>query len=152
VDSTMTTQSQPSLVDTFRNVLAEGLTMHLHSSTQSKEVFLWLQGGPLPEDRGRRRSQSRAASPHLLCWRPTGSVSRRAYQLDLSEVLFVEVGKQTPVLRTGSGAGVDEDHCLSLITPNMSVDFEASSKVEREAMAQGFALLINDIKTGDYLV
>ena len=41
---------------------------------------------------------------------------------------------------------VDQDLCFSLVTSDQSLDLEATSKMEREAMAQGFSMLMATIE------
>jgi hypothetical protein len=39
-----------------------------------------------------------------------------------------------------------EDLCFSLVTDKVTVDLEASSKVERDALVQGFSLVVGGLR------
>ena len=53
-------------------------------------------------------------------------------------------GKQTNTFHLQLSRGALEDHCFSLILnrTNDTLDLECKSKVERDALAQGFSILI----------
>lgn len=117
-----------ALLASFRSVLADGLTITLHSSEgRPKQVKLWL-------------------IDHQLRWAPKNAIIKKRHKMYLEEVLFVEKGKQTATFARNSARNAPEQCCFSLVTQNETLDFEASSKMEREAMCQGFTLCLEDIK------
>lgn len=125
--------SDTTLVNTFRSVLAEGylVTMHMGKG-RPKNIRLSLD----PRDSA------------ILRWTSTKSLTRKVHSMNLHDVLFVEVGKRTTNFTGSKSAGVrvNEDLCFSLVTESMTLDIETSSKMEREAMAQGFSMILNDLK------
>lgn len=77
-----------------------------------------------------------------LHWKTIRIFSKKGKQLNLREVLFVNGGKQTKKFHLPGSKNAVDDHCFSLVTSQYSLDFEASSKVERDALVQGFTILM----------
>lgn len=81
-----------------------------------------------------------------LNWRTVKLFSKKGKQLNLREVLFVNWGKQTNKFHLPTSKIAVDDCCFSLVTAKDTVDFEATSKVERDALAQGFTILLARFK------
>lgn len=81
-----------------------------------------------------------------LHWKTMKYFAKKGKQLNLREVSFVHWGKQTNKFHLPVSKNAIDDHCFSLVTSKYSVDFEASSKVERDALAQGFTILTTRFK------
>ena len=83
---------------------------------------------------------------NVLYWsggRPVNGVR----ELSIHDILFIDIGKNTAGFLSGkSAAKVSESLCFSLVTATQSLDLEAASATEREAMAQGFSMLMATIE------
>lgn len=122
-----------ALIDTFKSVLSEGYHVTLHRSTgKPRAVRICID----------------AEDPTALRWSVVKSITRRQYSLDLSDVTAVEIGTRnfTKNALTSTELPHYEDMCFSLTTQTSSLDIQTTSKMEREAMAQGFTMLTDDIR------
>lgn len=118
----------------FVSVLSGGVTLVLHNTKGVLSINMNLIGNEL---QWKTTKSSLATTPS------------KTSKLALESILFVETGKRTAILRGGAAIAVDEEVCFSLITADTTYDFEASSKVERDAFAQGFTMLLEEIKELD---
>lgn len=125
------TSSDKTMGDTLRGVLKHGMVITVHTTEGSKSVTMFLVGSELQ-------------------WRSAHLFSRKTKRLELTSVICVEWGKKTNTFRSKGGAskGVPEDLCFSLVSNAQTVDLEASTKVERDALAQGFNHIISELKRG----
>jgi hypothetical protein len=128
-------KSDKALMDTFVKVLSQGITVKMYALKDKapKEVKLTLSGMT------------------TLQWKATSSRSIMAAfktnKMDIKQIKTVEWGKRTPVFAQPIAEQVSEDLCLSLVNEDKSksLDFELSSKVERDSVAQGFSILVNTL-------
>ena len=117
-----------ALRKTFHSVLKEGMTMVLHTSDKNpKQIHLMLVGTELR-------------------WKAAKVFARNMYKIDLRDIKYVEWGKRTNTFQKQASSGASEDMCFSLITEKVTVDLEASSKVERDALVQGFSLVVSGLR------
>lgn len=117
-----------ALRKTFHSVLKEGMTLLLHTGDKNpKQVHLTLVGTELR-------------------WKAAKVFARNLYKIDLRDIKYVEWGKQTSTFQKHPSMGASEDLCFSLITDKVTVDLEASSKVERDALVQGFSLVVGGLR------
>lgn len=124
--------SDQTLLNTFISVLSEGLTITMHGSKgRPKQIKLWLEGD------------------YTLKWASTKALVKKKKKMNLHDVLFVEVGKQTTNFARATARAANEDLCFSLVTQTTTLDLESSSKMEREAMTQGFSMILNDLKANE---
>ena len=112
-----------TLLTAFTSVLRQGITISLHTLKGVKQISLTLSGTELK-------------------WQSLKVFVRKICKLDIKDILYIEMGKKTTNFKLPGASSVLEDYCFSLITNQESIDLEASSKVERDALAQGFAILI----------
>ena len=59
--------------------------------------------------------------------------------------MYVDVGKQTTALRRVENASVPESLCFSLLTKEGSLDLEANSPRERDALISCFSLVLDEV-------
>ena len=59
--------------------------------------------------------------------------------------MYVDIGKQTTALRRVENAAVSESLCFSLLTKEGSLDLEANSPRERDALVQCFSLVLDEV-------
>eukprot|EP01035_Chromulina_nebulosa_P021957 gene21957-28427_t len=115
---------------TFTRVMSDGMTLTLHTQKGPKNINMVLNGNE-------------------IFWKTSKMFpSRKQYKLNLREIIAVKLGKDTPNFKLPSAASVPEDTCFSLLTDKITVDLQLSSKVERDAVAQGFASFVNEFKQG----
>jgi hypothetical protein len=69
----------------------------------------------------------------------------KLHQVPLSHIMYVDVGKQTTALRRVENASVSEALCFSLLTKEGSLDLEANSPRERDAMVSCFSLVLDEV-------
>jgi len=112
-----------TLLTAFTSVLRQGITISLHTIKGVKQINLTLSGTELK-------------------WQSLKVFVRKISKLDVKDILYIEMGKKTTSFKLPGASSVLDDYCFSLITNQESIDLEASSKVERDALAQGFAILI----------
>eukprot|EP00903_Cladosiphon_okamuranus_P007953 g7677.t2 len=120
-----------ALLGTFMEVLSEGLPIKIHrSSKRPRKTTLWLK------------------DTDTLVWASKRAIGpRQWHKLHLGGVKSVQAGKGgSDSLIIGSGESADENACFSLTFPKVSIGFEAASELERDALVQGFAMLVEDIK------
>eukprot|EP00521_Asterionellopsis_glacialis_P009190 CAMPEP_0195286164 /NCGR_PEP_ID=MMETSP0707-20130614/3722_1 /TAXON_ID=33640 /ORGANISM="Asterionellopsis glacialis, Strain CCMP134" /LENGTH=326 /DNA_ID=CAMNT_0040345763 /DNA_START=190 /DNA_END=1170 /DNA_ORIENTATION=+ len=69
----------------------------------------------------------------------------KLHQVPLSHIMYVDVGKQTTALRRVENASVSETLCFSLLTKEGSLDLEANSPRERDALVSCFSLVLDEV-------
>jgi hypothetical protein len=69
----------------------------------------------------------------------------KLHSVTLTNIMYVDVGKQTTALRRVENASVPETLCFSLLTKEGSLDLEANSPRERDALISCFSLVLDDI-------
>jgi hypothetical protein len=60
-------------------------------------------------------------------------------------VLYIDVGKKTTALKRLDDVKVPDPTCFSLLTQNGSLDLQASSKLERDALVSCFSMILDDV-------
>lgn len=111
--------NDPQLRDTFKAVLQEGILLRRHDPTggQVALVKLWLSGAGALSVLGDGESE-----PALL---------------RLRDVIKVAAGKAA-----GSQSTAIDELAFSLVTRSAQVDLEASARLERQALIEGFRMLL----------
>ena len=69
----------------------------------------------------------------------------KMHQVPLTHIMYVDVGKATTALRRVENASIPENLCLSLLTKDGSLDLEASSALERDALVNCFSLVLDEV-------
>jgi hypothetical protein len=69
----------------------------------------------------------------------------KLHQVPLSHIMCVDIGKQTTALHRVENAAVSEALCFSLLTKECSLDLEANSPRERDALVQCFSLVLDEM-------
>lgn len=85
---------------------------------------------------------------------PRGEVTKpkmgKLHQVPLSHIMYVDVGKQTTALRRVENAAVPEQLCFSLLTKEGSLDLEANSPRERDALVSCFSLVLDEVHAANW--
>jgi hypothetical protein len=69
----------------------------------------------------------------------------KLHSVPLSHIMYVDVGKQTTALRRVENASVPDVLCFSLLTKEGSLDLEAASARERDALVSCFSLVLDEV-------
>jgi hypothetical protein len=69
----------------------------------------------------------------------------KLHSVALTNIMYVDVGKQTTALRRQENASVPESLCFSLLTKEGSLDLEANSPRERDALVGSFSLVLDNV-------
>ena len=69
----------------------------------------------------------------------------KLHSVSLANIMYVDVGKQTTALRRVENASVPESLCFSLLTKEGSLDLEANSPRERDALISCFSLVLDEV-------
>jgi hypothetical protein len=131
-DEALLSADQPvndqDLLRTFKKVLASGVNMIQHGATgPAVQIHLSLR-------------------KNVLYWSGGRPVNAKR-ELAIPDIMFIDICKNTAGFVAGSSSkGVEQDVCFSLVTSDQSLDLEATSKMEREAMAQGFSMLMATVE------
>lgn len=83
----------------------------------------------------RKKGMSKDAKPKM----------GKLHQVPLSHIMYVDVGKQTTALRRVENASVNDALCFSLLTKEGSLDLEANSPRERDALVSCFSLVLDEV-------
>lgn len=135
---------EENLKKSLTSLLRGGMTMTQYRALKPpKTILLSLLG----------------VNDNTLRWRSPRLLARNSYEMKLANVTSIEWGKNTSVfLACNEAAAVSNDMCFSLVFEHNAsslsrgqksqdtLDLQASSKVERDLLVQGFTLLIGDLK------
>jgi hypothetical protein len=104
--------------------------------------------------RGKPKTVRLQLTESAITWRTEtrkkGSKDNKAkmgklHQVPLAHIMYVDVGKQTTALRRVENASVSENLCFSLLTKEGSLDLEANSTRERDALVSCFSLVLDEV-------
>lgn len=107
--------------------------------------------------RGKPKSVRLRLTEHDITWRTetrkknaTGKYTNdiklgKLHSVSLANIMYVDVGKQTTALRRVENAAVPESLCFSLLTKEGSLDLEANSPRERDALVSCFSLVLDEV-------
>ena len=76
------------------------------------------------------------------------TVRGTVHVVNLRDVLYVDIGKRTAALRRPEVAPVPDEVCLSLLTSDGSLDLQAPSRPERDALVSCFCLILDEAHPG----
>ncbi|KAL3939138.1 MAG: hypothetical protein SGBAC_006083 [Bacillariaceae sp.] len=71
------------------------------------------------------------------------------HRIALCNVLYIDVGKKTNALQK-LPESVPAPCCFSLLTQNGSLDLQANSKLERDALVSCFSMILDDVHSEDW--
>jgi hypothetical protein len=133
LDESSQIKTDKALLDTFIKVLSQGITLKLHSSKDKgpKEIKLIISG-------------------NNLTWKVTSRSILSGFKtpkVDIRSIRSIEWGKRTDTFNLPASLPTADEVCFSLVTDDKTIDIEASSKVERDSLAQGFTIFINSLNT-----
>jgi hypothetical protein len=112
--------------------------------------------------RGKPKTVRLQLTESAITWRtetrrkagPRGEMTKpkmgKLHQVPLSHIMYVDVGKQTTALRRVENAAVPEQLCFSLLTKEGSLDLEANSPRERDALVSCFSLVLDEVHAANW--
>ena len=72
------------------------------------------------------------------------------HRIGLPNILYVDVGKKTNALTKPENKDVPDSVCFSLLTQNGSLDLQANSRLERDALVSSFSMVLDEVHTQDW--
>ena len=72
------------------------------------------------------------------------------HRIALPNILYVDVGKKTQALKKPENKSVPDQVCFSLLTQNGSLDLQANSRLERDALVSAFSMILDEVHTQDW--
>jgi hypothetical protein len=72
------------------------------------------------------------------------------HRIALPNILYVDVGKKTNALTKPENRDVPDSVCFSLLTQNGSLDLQANSRLERDALVSCFSMVLDEVHTQDW--
>lgn len=134
-----------ALLETFRMVLSNGVDLLQHTRTGNPAKVRLTLHEPKQQQQQHERRQQLGASSAWLAWKAPGRPVNGKKHLPFTEVENVVAGKRGAGFRAAKSSlkGLSADQCLSLLTTGKdSLDLQAESLMEREALVQGFSMLL----------
>jgi hypothetical protein len=71
------------------------------------------------------------------------------HKIVLKQILYIDVGKKTQALQL-TPTSVPDTTCWSLLTQNGSLDLQASTPLERDALVSCFSMILDDVHEEDW--
>jgi len=72
------------------------------------------------------------------------------HRISLCNVLYIDVGRKTNALQRLDITKAPDTACFSLLTQNGSLDLQANSKLERDALVSCFSMVLDDVHDEDW--
>jgi len=72
------------------------------------------------------------------------------HKIAATNILFIDVGKKTSAFLKEENKDVANTVCLSLLTGSGSLDLQASSKLERDALVSCFGMILDQVHSVDW--
>jgi hypothetical protein len=116
-----------SVKSMFTLVMSDGMTLTMHTMKGPKPINMVLSGRD-------------------ILWKTARLFSRKRSKMNVSEILSVVSGKTTDVFRLPAAGSIPDDCCFSIISNDFTLDLQVTSKVERDAVVQGFLALMKEAK------
>jgi len=140
--------SQKILDETMQRLKTRGIRLVAHGvASESKRVWIKLEEDTTSlswQTEFPRKVPNGSGEVSLVMMR--GALHRIA----LPNILYVDVGKKTNALMKKSDSEVPESICFSLLTQNGSLDLQANSRLERDALVSCFSMTLDEIHPQDW--
>lgn len=99
--------------------------------------------------KGKPKSVRLVLTENAIEWRTESNKKKgkvgKNHRVPLIHIMYVDVGKQTTALRRVENAAIPEHLCLSLLTKEGSLDLQASSALERDALVSCFSMVLDEV-------
>lgn len=136
------------IAETMLRLKGRGIRLLAHGvQCDPKRVWIKLEDGASNvtwQTEFPRRVPNQSGEVSIVLMR--GSLHRIA----LNNVLYIDVGKKTHALMRYENQVVPDAVCFSLLTQNGSLDLQANSKLERDALVSCFSMILDDVHTQDW--
>lgn len=139
--------SNKIIAETMARLQGRGIRLVAHGvHCQPKRVWIKLDDDDTSvtwQTEFPRRVPSQSGQVSIVLMR--GSLHRIA----LCNVLYIDVGKKTNAMQQ-LPEKVPDPCCFSLLTQNGSLDLQANSKLERDALVSCFSMVLDDVHVEDW--
>lgn len=136
------------LNETMQRLKSRGIRLVAHGvASESKRVWIKFEEDTTSlswQTEFARKVPNNAGEVSIVMMR--GALHRIA----LPNILFVDVGKKTNALMKQENANVPDSTCFSLLTQNGSLDLQANSRLERDALVSCFSMVLDEVHTQDW--
>ena len=136
------------LNETMQRLKTRGIRLVAHGvASESKRVWIKLEDDTTSlswQTEFPRKIPNQSGEVSLVMMR--GALHRIA----LPNVLYVDVGKKTNALMKIENQDVLDSTCFSLLTQNGSLDLQANSRLERDALVSCFSMVLDEVHTQDW--
>lgn len=137
------------LNETMQRLKTRGIRLVAHGvASDSKRVWIKLEDDETTslswQTEFPRKIPNQSGEVSLVMMR--GALHRIA----LPNVLYVDVGKKTNALLKTENRDVLDTTCFSLLTQNGSLDLQANSRLERDALVSCFSMVLDEVHTQDW--
>lgn len=98
--------------------------------------------------KGRPKKVRLVLTENAIEWRTESKRKNKVgkmHQVPLTHIMYVDVGKATTALRRVENSAIPENLCLSLLTKDGSLDLEANTAMERDALVNCFSLVLDEV-------
>jgi hypothetical protein len=99
--------------------------------------------------KGKPKTVRLVLTENAIEWRTESSKRKnkvgKMHRVPLQHIMYVDVGKQTTALKRVENAAVSDQVCFSLLTKEGSLDLEASSLHERDALVNCFSYVLDEV-------
>ena len=99
--------------------------------------------------KGKPKTVRLVLTENAIEWRTESSKRKnkvgKMHRVPLQHIMYVDVGKQTTALKRVENAAVSDQVCFSLLTKEGSLDLEASSSHERDALVNCFSYVLDEV-------
>jgi hypothetical protein len=72
------------------------------------------------------------------------------HKIALPNILYIDVGKRTSALTKIENSNLLDEWCFSLLTQNGSLDLQASTPIERDALVSSFSMILDQVHNRDW--
>lgn len=132
------TSDEAAIQNVTSQLRSQGVTIVAHGSRgKPKTVRLQLTNDSITWRTETKRKNPAGSSKEIKLG--------KVHSVALSNIMYVDVGKQTTALRRPENASVPESLCFSLLTKEGSLDLEAKSPRERDALVGSFSLILDNV-------
>ena len=150
-DQSVPAVSEVVVSATMQELRDPGLRLIAHG-TKSKPRGIWLQLHPTTliwqtENPSSKKKDKEITSTSFS---PQKVIRGKEHTVALVDILYVDVGKHTDALRKIENASLLENVCFSLLTKRGSLDLQAYSVVQRDALVSCFSLVLDEIHAKDW--
>lgn len=139
------------LNETMQRLQTRGIRLMAHGiASDSKRVWIKLEQDDSDSPSLSWQTEFPRKIPNQLGEISLVMMRGALHKIALPNVLYVDVGKKTNALLKAGNQDVLDTTCFSLLTQNGSLDLQANSRLERDALVSCFSMVLDQIHTQDW--